>query len=277
MLLKYNFQTIQEEDFKLSYLNRSFQYNDGLFDTLVFTQGRIRFLHDHLDRLRKALAVLGLLLPEEWLVDSFWHHQVAFLIRENALIAPMIRIKVNVWRQEGGLFTPESDRADILLTVSPQAALPAFIAKAGFLAAAAVPFTPFSFFKGPYALHYVLASREKKRLGLDEGILTDARGHVSEALVSNIFWLKGQVLFTPSLETGCIAGIMRLNVLRASQMLRLEVQEGLFTPADLLGADLVFTSNVTGLRPLAAIGDRNFQTESPIFRQLEEMVLSPLH
>lgn len=277
MLLKYNFQTVQEEDFTIHYLNRGFQYNDGLFDTLIFTEGRIRFLHDHLDRLRKALKVLGLMLPEEWLVDSFWHHQVAFLIRENGLIAPMIRIKVNIWRQPGGLFTPESDQADILLTLSAQAELPEVIPQAGFLNAPAVPHTPYSFFKGPYALHYVQAAREKKRLGLEEGILTSAGGYVSEALVSNIFWLKGQTIFTPALETGCIAGVMRLNVLRACQMLRLQVQEGLFTPAQLLEADLVFTSNVTGLRPVAAIAGNSFETDSPVFRQLKEMVLSPLH
>ncbi|MGV3503523.1 MAG: aminotransferase class IV [Adhaeribacter sp.] len=277
MLLKYNFQTIQEEAFKLHYLNRGFQYNDGLFDTLIFTQGRIRFLHDHLDRLRKALKVLGLGLPEEWLVDSFWHHQVAYLIRENGLVDPAVRIKVNVWRQPGGLFTPESERADILLTVSPQPALPAVISRAGFLATAPVPHTPFSFFKGPYALHYVQASREKKRLGLGEGILCDAQGNISEALVSNIFWLKESTLWTPALASGCIAGIMRLNVLRASQMLRLEVQEGLFPPASLLEADLVFTSNVTGLRPIAMVGDRSFQTDTPVFRQLQQMVLSHLH
>lgn len=277
MLLKYNFQTIREEDFTLHYLNRGFQYNDGLFDTLIFTQGRIRFLHDHLDRLRKALAVLGLQLPEEWLVDSFWHHQVAFLIRENSLVSPLIRIKVNVWRQQGGLFTPETERADILLTVSAQVELPPVIGTAGFLPAAPVPYSPYSFFKGPYALHYVQASREKQKLGLEEGLLTDARGFVSEALVSNIFWLKGHTLYTPALEAGCIAGIMRLNVLRACQMLRLEVGEGLFAPADLLAADLVFTSNATGLRPIAAIGDRHFQTDSPVFHRLKEMVLSPFH
>jgi branched-subunit amino acid aminotransferase/4-amino-4-deoxychorismate lyase len=277
LTLLYNFQPFEEERFTLSYLNRGFQYNDGLFDTLIFVDGRIRFLHDHLDRLRRALAVLGLELPEAWLRQPFWEEQVAALIRENKLESPVVRVKMNVWRRPGGLFTPESDQAEILVTVSAQAALPEVIGAAGFIQSAPVPYSPFSFFKGPYALHYVQASREKKRAGWDEGILLDARGQVAEALVSNIFWWRGAVLYTPALETGCIAGIMRLNVLRACQMLRLEVREGFYQPADLLAADLAFTSNVTGLRPIAAIGERAFQTTSPAFQQLQEMVMSPYH
>jgi branched-subunit amino acid aminotransferase/4-amino-4-deoxychorismate lyase len=277
MVLLYNFQPVQEEALSLSYLNRGFQYNDGLFDTLIFTDGRIRFLHDHLDRLRRALAVLGLSLPEAWLEEAWWRRQVSFLIRENALTAPVIRIKANIWRKPGGLFTPETDQAEILVTASAQAELPAVIGTAGMVDAAPVPYSPFSFFKGPYALHYVQAGRAKKQAGWDEGILLDARGHIAEALVSNIFWLKGPVLYTPSLETGCIAGIMRLNVLRACQMLRLEVREGFFREAELLAADLVFTSNVTGLRPIAAIGQTCFQTNSAVFQRLQEMVLSPYH
>jgi branched-subunit amino acid aminotransferase/4-amino-4-deoxychorismate lyase len=276
-MLLHNFKPFQDESFSLSYLNRGFQYNDGLFDTLIFTDGRIRFLHDHLDRLRRALDVLGLVVPGTWLEEAFWHQQVELLIRENALSAPVVRIKVNVWRQSGGLFTPESDQAEVLMTVSAQADLPEVIQTAGFLSSPPVPYSPFSFFKGPYALHYVQAGREKKQMGLDEGILLDARGHVAEALVSNIFWLKGQQLYTPALETGCIAGIMRLNVLRAGQMLRLEVREGHFKTADLRAADTVFTSNVTGLRTIAAIGQDRFQTSSPTFTRLQEMVMSPFH
>lgn len=277
MLLLHNFQPVQEEDLDLSYLNRGFQYNDGLFDTLIFTDGRVRFLHDHLDRLHRALHVLGLVLPEAWLQEAFWQQQVSWLIRENAVSAPLIRIKANIWRQTGGLFTPDTDQAEILLAVTVQAAPAPLIGRAGILASVPVPFSPYSFFKGPYALHYVQAGREKKRLGLEEAILLDAQGHIAEALVSNIFWWKDRVLYTPALETGCIAGIMRLNVLRACQMLRLEVREGFYGEADLMAADLVFTSNVTGLRLIQAIGGKTFETSSASFRQLAEMVLSPYH
>jgi branched-subunit amino acid aminotransferase/4-amino-4-deoxychorismate lyase len=276
-MLLYNFEPAEEEAFSLSHMNRGFQYNDGLFDTLIFADGRIRFLHDHLDRLRRALKVLGLVLPEAWLTAAGWQQQVKWLIRENGISAPSVRIKANIWRQPGGLFTPESEQGELLLTVAAQAALPGVILQAGFIRAAPVPFTPYSFFKGPYALHYVQASREKKQAGWDEGILSDARGHVAECLVSNIFWWQDQVLYTPALETGCIAGIMRLNVLRACQMLRLEVREGLYPPDALLAADLVFTSNVTGLRAIQAIGDARFETTSLLFKQLSDMVLSPDH
>jgi hypothetical protein len=70
---------------------------------------------------------------------------------------------------------------------------------------------------------------------------------------------------------------MRLNVLRACQMLRLEVREGFYQPSELLAADMVFTSNVTGLRAIAAVGEVSFPTHSEAFSRLQEMVMSPFH
>ncbi|MEJ7663494.1 MAG: aminotransferase class IV [Hymenobacter sp.] len=43
--------------------------------------------------------------------------------------------------------------------------------------------------------------------GLAEIILYDAAGHVAEAGSAAIFWLKANVLYTPALGTGCVAGV----------------------------------------------------------------------
>ena len=123
-------------------------------------------------------------------------------------------------------------------------------------------------------MHYVQASLAKKKAGLDEFILLDEQGNISECLVSNIFWIKNNQVFTPSLETGCIAGIMRLNILRACQMLKAEAWEGFYSKADLLAADAVFTSNITGLRPILAISQQQFKTDHPLIAQLGQLVLA---
>ena len=272
--LLYNSQLIHKEDFNLSYDNRGFQYNDSFFDTLIYTQERIRFLDDHVDRIRQALKILGMNYPAILADAKKLSHTIAVLIQENGLKAETIRVKVNIWRKTGGLFTPESDDVDVLISVKPQNIIPPLIQQAGFYDELPNRFTPFSFFKGPYALHYVQASLAKKRAGLDEMILLDEKGYISECLVSNIFWIKNNQLFTPALETGCIAGIMRLNILRAAQMLRLEVQEGFFKQIDLLAADFIFTSNVTGLRPILFVGDQQFALQHALLPQLENLVLA---
>ena len=272
--LLYNSQIIEEQSFTLFYENRSFQYNDGFFDTLIYTQGHIRFLDDHFDRMRRAAHVLGLHLPELLSVAAKFSQAVTNLVQQCELNIAVIRVKVNIWRKTGGLFTPEYDDTEVLISIQPQNLISSIISKAGFYEELPNRFTPFSFFKGPYALHYVQASLAKKRSGLDEMILLDEKGNISECLVSNIFWIKNNQLFTPAIETGCIAGIMRLNILRAAQMLRLDVQEGFFNQSDLLAADFIFTSNITGLRSIKAINEEQFTTEHPLLPQLEKLVLA---
>jgi branched-subunit amino acid aminotransferase/4-amino-4-deoxychorismate lyase len=273
VFLLHNFKVVPEEEFKLSFDNRGFQYNDGFFETLILHRGKIRFLDDHLDRIRKAMKVLGL-APLPHLNADYLQTEVPALALQNYLEQETIRVKINFWRKPGGLFTPESEEAEILITVQPQQPYPVKIRQADFYTGFPNRFTPFTFFKGPYALHYVQASLAKKKTGLDEFILLDEQGNISECLVSNIFWIKNNQVFTPSLESGCIAGIMRLNILRACQMLKAEAWEGFYAKADLLAADAVFTSNVTGLRPVLAIGQQQFKTAHPLIDQLEQLVLA---
>ena len=272
--LYFNNQFIEEQHFSLPFDNRCFQYNDGFFDTLIYTQERIRFLEDHVDRIRQALKTLGMNYPAILSDTEKLARTVAILIQKNDLRAEIIRVKINIWRKTGGLFTPESDDVNVLISVKPPNIIPPLIHKSGFYEELPNRFTPFSFFKGPYALHYVQASLAKKRAGLDEIILLDDKGNISECLVSNILWIKNNQLFTPAIETGCIAGIMRLNILRAAQMLRVEVQEGFFKQTDLLAADFIFTSNVTGLRPIISINGQQFATEHALLHQLEKLVFA---
>ena len=273
MYLLHNFKIIAEQEFSLSYLNRGFQYNDGLFDTLIYHNGRIKFLNDHLDRIKRAFIVLGLATIPQLSDALFFEQAIINLIKQNDISADTVRIKINIWRKPGGLFNPDSEEAETLISVQPQNNLPKVISQAGFVHSIPNRFTPFSFFKGPYALHYVQAGLAKKRAVLDEVILMDEKENISECLVSNIFWIKENQIFTPAIETGCIAGIMRLNVLRTCKALKLSVQEGFFSKKDLTSADLIFTSNVTGLRPIAKVEDLKFNTGHSLFSQIENQIL----
>ncbi|WP_026464593.1 aminotransferase class IV [Adhaeribacter aquaticus] len=274
MFLLHNLELIQEEDFSLSYLNRSFQYNDGFFDTLIWKKGRIEFLTDHLKRSELAHEALGLKLSNVLADPAFFEAQVNLLIDKNNLVAEVVRVKIQFWRKAGGLFTPESDAVENLVSVQPQQPVPVTIARADFYNGLPNRFTPFSFFKGPYALHYVQASIAKKKAGLDELILVDEKGHISECLVSNIFWIINGTLYTPDLKTGCIAGIMRLNILKACEERNIPVHVGFYDQPDLMSAEAVFTSNVTGLRVITQIGKKQFHVQHKLVQQLQSMFVS---
>ena len=97
---------------------------------------------------------------------------------------------------------------------------------------------------------------------MDEIILCDPAGHVAEAGAAAIFWLKDGVLFTPALESGCVAGVRRAQVLRAARAAGVECREGLFLKEEFLGANEAFTANVAALRPIIQLGKTRFRPTS---------------
>jgi 4-amino-4-deoxychorismate lyase len=99
------------------------------------------------------------------------------------------------------------------------------------------------------------ARREAQELGADDALLV-GDGLVLEATTANIWWRRGDVLFTPATRPGVLPGVTRgfVRTLEA-------VQEGEYPVSDLLGADEAFTtSSIREVMPVVrvdgtAIGD----------------------
>ena len=111
-----------------------------------------------------------------------------------------------------------------------------------------------------YAVN-MAATAEAKRRGADDAIFLAENEIVLEGPTTNIWWRRGQTLFTPSLETGILAGITRDFVIESAAALGFEVAEGVYGRAELAAAEEAFTSSsVRELMPLvqldgAALGD----------------------
>jgi branched-chain amino acid aminotransferase len=179
------------------------------------------------------------------------------------------RLRLQLWRGGGGLYAPETTACNWLATSRAFQPNDAPIATAGFAETVRTRFSSVSFCKGPESLTYVLAARERAQRGVEELFLLDAAGHVAESVAAAVFWLRNGQLFTPALETGCVAGVRRAHLLAVVRQHHLGCREGLFQPADLLEADAVFTANVTGIRALHQLGEVQWQTTSPFLVQLQ--------
>lgn len=243
MFLAYNSDILAEADFRLPPGDRAFQYGDGLFETVRYEAGRLWFWPDHFDRLTTGMIALHLNQPQNFTVQTL-HQLVLNLLRANGLSDQPARVKVQVWRQTGGLYTPATNAANLLITVrSGQPFAITRKTKIGIYDTFRVTPSPVSAFKTLNALPYILAGIYKQENGLDDVILLDAQGHLAECIASNLFWFRDEILYTPSLQTGCVNGIARRQVLRAFS----DVQEGLFLPAALDDTDAVFATNSTGI------------------------------
>jgi branched-chain amino acid aminotransferase len=90
--------------------------------------------------------------------------------------------------------------------------------------------------------HYVnsiLACQEAKDNGFDEALVLDSNGYVAESSGANIFYENNGVLYTPP-KGNILPGITRATVLEICEELNIPVQEKLFTPEEMRGADAGF-------------------------------------
>lgn len=135
-------------------------------------------------------------------------------------------------RQSEALIFTSSERPrprrDIALTLSPYRVL---------------SHGPLAGVKRTAMLENLLALEEARARGFNEAIMLNERGEIVGATSANIFWVEGGDLFTPSLGTGCVAGITRQIVLEIAHRMRIKVFEGGFTVQNLLGASEVFLTS----------------------------------
>ena len=262
-LLLFNGLLVAANDFELPLPNRGLGFGDGFFETLIFTGNRLRLATDHFARMQQAADALYLTLPAALASAEALETTLTPLAAANNL--PAARLRLQLWRAGGGRYTPPTDAAEWLATAEAFVADELPIEKADFaLETHSIP-SPLSFCKGPQAWLYVRAAHERTQRGLDEIILCDTAGHVAEAGAAAIFWVKDGVLFTPSLASGCVAGVRRAQVLRAAQAAGIMCREGLFSPDDLLAAEAVFTANVAALRTVQRVASGRFSGHLPSF------------
>jgi branched-subunit amino acid aminotransferase/4-amino-4-deoxychorismate lyase len=238
--------------------NRAMNFGDGLFETMVFDGVCIRFGNLHLARLEHGLKILKMDASE---VDFF--ELEAFLQAQFG--GQKLRIRWNLYRAGAGKYTPihpATTTQSIQIssfTVAPNIKNSAYISTQTRL----FP-TAWSGCKTLNALPYILANIERQELGMDEVILLDHRGFLSEAGASNLFWTKSNKVFTPSLACSCLDGVARKVILAEFERQNIPVEVGEFLPSELDQADQVWVCNVTGVSYIAQIGNQRYTT-SPFY------------
>jgi 4-amino-4-deoxychorismate lyase len=250
-----NGQIIQSDEISP---NRGFLFGDGLFETMIYTRGDIRYKLEHLKRLKKGCEILKLSLASDTVLDDLED----FLQKEYGSDISL-RIRWNIYRNGLGRYTPLTNDCRQLFMIQQHTHTSPSIKKAYINSHLRVPKLPWSNCKTLNALVYVMANLDREQLHYDEVILLNSDGHICEAGAANLFWKKDSVFYTPSLDSDCIAGIGRQVIINELKSKQTELVEGRFESDDLLSAEQIFTTNVTGIHYISQIGEREFNT-SPL-------------
>jgi branched-chain amino acid aminotransferase/4-amino-4-deoxychorismate lyase len=262
----FNKEIINDQKLILNVDDRAIQYGDGIFETIIIRDRAPDLLDFHYQRLKEGAKVLGFNLPDYFTKQNL-QTSILQLIKVNKLNNP-VRIKVQVWRSSGGFYEPHSCSSNILLTVRKHSDQKTVLKNVGILSSVKNYLSPYSQFKTSNALKYILGSIEKQKSNYDDMIILDTEGHVSELLYSNIFWIKKEIFYTPSLDTGCVRGVMRSFLIDKMMEKGGYVEEIKTFPDRLNHVDHVFATNAAGFMPITRINGRDYE----IYPDLNEIM-----
>ncbi len=224
---------------------------DGVFETCKVVAGQPFAVSRHLRRMDRSLAGLGL--------DGADHGCVREGIAA-VLSGPSIDFGRLRWTITGGLGPLGSDRHSSDLTyVVTAGAIPAPPAS---VSVATVPWVrneraATAGLKTTSYADNVVALAEAKRRGATEAIFANTRGELCEGTGSNVFVVLAGAVWTPPLESGCLAGISRELLLEWARSEGIEVREEALPLSVLDSADEVFlTSSLKDVRAVHAVDDR---------------------
>lgn len=224
--------------------NRSFRYGDALFETVKCINGTPLFLESHLQRLYTGMEVLDYDWNDQ-LLKSVINEDAKRLLARNRFNEGA-RLRITVFRNEGGLYTPSTNAISVLLETWPgvnEYQLNKDGLSLGIFDAIFKPIHAFSSLKSANALLFVKAGIAKTKQNVDDVIILNSKGLVCETVSSNIFMVIHNRLVTPPLSEGCLPGIMRQNVLALAPSLGMEVLETPVGINALEQAEEVFTTN----------------------------------
>lgn len=260
----YDGKTYKNDTDLIGINSRGLRFGDGLFETLKSSNNTLQFADAHFERLWKGMTLLQFKIPVHFTVKDL-KAQTQELLNKNGHNS-MARVRLTVFRGDGGLYDDINHIPHYLIQTWP---LPEDTGKwlsngllLGIYNDVKKSCDILSNLKHNNFLPYVMAALHAKKQKWNDAVLLNNHGRVCDTTIANIFLVKGDVICTPSLKEGCIAGIMRKNLLRQFAEDKLIVIEDEITIEDLQNADEVFLSNsIYNVRWVQRIGDKKYDNK----------------
>lgn len=257
-MVNYNGELLFEENVSLSINNRAFLYGDSVFETLKVSNNRVVFMEDHYFRLMASMRMLRMKIPMSFTLE-FLQDEILKTVKVQDE-AKDYRVRLSVFRDEGGLYTPETNTVSYLIKVSPLTNVVKEEYKIDVFKDFYVYSGLLSTVKTNNKILNTLASIFAKENELDNCVLVNEKKNVVEVANGNIFIVKGNVIKTPPLEDGCLKGVVRKKMLDLlGKHKDYQIQETSFSPFDIQKADEVFITNaIMGIQPVTQYKKKRF-------------------
>lgn len=259
-MLNYNGELLDGKNLLLSANNRAFKYGDGLFETIKATKTKVIFWEDHYFRLMASMRMLRMKIPMSFTLEYLEQEILKSIATQKE--ANHYRVRLTIYRKDGGFYTPETNEIDFLIESSPLN----HQTKSEYSVDVYKDFYNYSGLlstvKTTNRMLNTLASIYAKENELDNCVLINENKGVVEVANGNIFIVIDKTVKTPALTEGCIKGIVRKKVIEIIQKNPdYTIEETTISPFEIQKADEVFITNaIIGIQPVTQFKKKTFGT-----------------
>jgi branched-chain amino acid aminotransferase len=239
-----NGRLVPREQAHIDIADRGLLLGDGLFETLRVYAGQAFKLEDHLDRLARGAAELGIPLPFDVPDIASAVHET---LEAHHLDAASAALRITLTRGPGqrGLLPPEDPSPNLIISVSPYH--PA-VSGDGFTVVTSKRArrnegSLTARLKTLQYLDNIVAQTEAAAEGAGEALMLNNRNAIACGARSNVFAVIKGTLLTPPIEEGALPGITRAAVLHLARELSVATSQARVTLGDLAKAEGAFLTN----------------------------------
>jgi len=269
-MINTNGQLVSKENSILKIENRGFKYGDAIFETMKVLESKIIFFEEHYFRLMASLRMLRMDASLNFTLE-YVESEILKLVEANNLL-DAARVRLTVFRKDGGLYTPLTNEIDFVIEVSELNTeikqkyevdlYKDFYVYSGLL----------STIKTTNRSLNVIASIFAQENDFDTCILINEKKQIVEAIQGNLFIVIGNLFVTPPLTEGCVKGIIRgkiIYLLKKHQIFNIE--ERIISPFELKKADEVFiTNSIIDIQSVTKYRKKEF--DAKLSTQLSELL-----
>ena len=229
------------------------KFGIGLFETIKVTNRPIDF-DIHMDRIFNSIKELNLNIKLE---RKFIENEILNYIQNNNIINKALRLTVfdegyNISTRDI-LYTQDMYKKGFKLNISPIKRGNSILYK----------HKTTNYFENIYTKNY---ANEKD---FDDGIFLNREGTILECSMSNIFFIKDDIVLTPSSNLPILNGTKKKRIIEACQELNIKVEETEIDINEIHKFDFIFISNsLMGAMKVAQIEDILYDDKNIIFDRI---------
>ncbi len=243
----------------ISIQDRGFNYGDGLFETIALVNQQPVFWNEHYQRLLKGCEVLGIDCPAEQKLKGDIEKLIHLSRNINTAVA---KIMVTRGNSERGYQYNDNLVPNVIVSLSAYPSYPSSYWEEGvkvkLCETRLSSQQQLAGIKHLNRLEQVLARNEWQD-EYQEGLMANAAGNIIEAVISNVFIIKDNIVQTPLIINAGVNGIMRNIVLKLCKANGIMAVEDKISLEQVLAADEVFlTNSIIGIWPVKHINSQAY-------------------